>query len=139
MALGTIQPLTDPLSGQERRRQRGAAAWASGAAAEEAVARAYEARSFAIAARRWRSLFGEIDLIVRDGATVVVVEVKKARNLEEAAHRLSRRQMDRLCAAAQAFCASEPHGALTELRFDLALVDGMGRVRVIEGAWGQDW
>lgn len=139
MALGTIQPLTDPPSGQERRRQRGAAAWASGAAAEEAVARAYEARGYAIAARRWRSPFGEIDLIVRDGATVVVVEVKKARNLEEAAHRLSRRQMDRLCAAAQVFCEGEPSGSLTELRFDLALADGMGRVRVIENAWGQDW
>jgi putative endonuclease len=47
--------------------------------------------------------------------------------------------MDRLCAAAQAFCAGEPRGALTELRFDLALVDAMGRVRIVEGAWGTDW
>ena len=123
----------------EARRLRGAGAWASGAAAEEAVARHYEARGCAVAARRWRSPFGEADLILRDGATVVVVEVKKARSLDEAAHRLSRRQMDRLCAAAQAFCEGEPQGSLTELRFDLALVDGMGRVRVVESAWGQDW
>nr|WP_037282108.1 YraN family protein [Rubellimicrobium mesophilum] len=107
--------------------------------AEDSVAHAYEERGCAIARRRWRSPFGEVDLIARDGAAVVVVEVKKARRLDDAAHRLSRRQMDRLCAAAAAFCEGEPKGALTELRFDLALVDGMGRVRVIENAWGEDW
>lgn len=121
------------------RRARGAAAHASGAGAEDAVARLYEGQGGVVAARRWRSPWGEVDLIVRRGETVVMVEVKKARSLDEAALRLSRRQMDRLCAAAQAFCAGEPKGALTDLRFDLALVDGMGRVRVIEGAWGQDW
>jgi putative endonuclease len=68
-----------------------------------------------------------------------VVEVKKARSLHDAAHRLSRRQMDRLCATAQAFCEGEPRGSLTDLRFDLALVDGMGRVAIIENAWGEDW
>jgi putative endonuclease len=122
-----------------QRRERGALAWRSGAMAEDSVARAYEERGCAIAKRRWRSPWGEVDLIARDGATVVVVEVKKARRLDDAAHRLSRRQMDRLCAAASAFCAGEPKGALTKLRFDLALVDGMGRVRVVEDAWGEDW
>ncbi|WP_425467337.1 YraN family protein [Rubellimicrobium roseum] len=107
--------------------------------AEEAVARWYEARGGAVVARRWRSPWGEVDLILREAATVVVVEVKKARNFDAAAHRLGRRQMDRLCAAAQAFCAGEPRGALTDLRFDLALVDAMGRVRVIENAFGEDY
>ena len=122
-----------------RRSERGAAAWRSGAMAEDSVARAYEVKGCTIAKRRWRSPFGEVDLIAREGATVVVVEVKKARRLDDAAHRLSRRQMDRLCAAAAAFCEGELKGALTDLRFDLALVDGMGRVRVIENAWGEDW
>jgi putative endonuclease len=123
----------------EARRVRGAGAWASGAAAEEAVSRYYERDGAILAARRWRSPFGEVDLLVREGATVVVIEVKKARSLDEAATRLSRRQMDRLCAAAALFCEGEPRGSLTDLRFDLALVDGMGRVRVIPNAWGADW
>ena len=125
--------------GKAQRRERGAAAWRSGAMAEDSAARAYEAKGGIVAKRRWRSPFGEVDLIVREGATVVVVEVKKARRLDDAAHRLSRRQMDRLCAAAGAFCEGEPRGALTDLRFDLALVDGTGRVQVIENAWGEDW
>ena len=127
------------LDAKSQRKERGAAAWRRGAMAVVWVARAFEANGCAIAKRRWRSPFGEVDLIARDGAAVVVVEVKKARSLDDAAHRLSRRQMDRLCAAAQAFCAGEPRGALTELRFDLALVDGMGRVKVIGNAWGEDW
>ncbi len=128
-----------PATPEEARRLQGGNAWRSGAAAEEAVARHYEERGCHIAGRRWRSPWGEVDLIVRSGDTVVVVEVKKARNVDQAAHRLGRRQMDRLCAAAQAFCGSEPQGSLTDLRFDLALVDGMGRVTVIENAFGEDF
>ena len=99
----------------------------------------YEARGGRVAARRWRSPWGEVDLIVRLDGRVVIVEVKKARSLEQAALRLGRRQMDRLCAAAQTFCQGEPLGSLTDLRFDLALVDGMGRIRVVENAFGEDW
>lgn len=121
------------------RQRRGAAAFASGRLAEDAVARHYEARGAAVAARRWRCPWGEVDLVAREGDRVVFVEVKKARTLDDAAHRLSRRQMDRLCAAAAAFCDGEPRGSLTERRFDLALVDAAGRVAVVENAWGEDW
>ena len=126
-------------SPEETRRLLGGEAWRSGVAAEEAVARQYETRGCVVAARRWRSPWGEVDLIARSGATVVFVEVKKARSLDQAAHRLSRRQMDRLCAAAQAFCEGEPNGSLTDLQFDLALVDAMGRVAVIENAFGENF
>lgn len=132
-------PPPAPRDGPELRRSRGASAWATGASAEEAVARRYERLGCTVAARRWRCPWGEADLILREGARVVVVEVKKARSHAEAAGRLGRRQMDRLCAAAQAFCEGEPAGSLTEMRFDLALVDAMGRVEVIENAWGLDW
>lgn len=131
--------MADAADPDEARRVRGGNAWRSGVAAEEAVARHYEDSGRVVAARRWRSPWGEVDLIARHGATVIVVEVKKARSLDLAAHRLSRRQMDRLCAAAQAFCEGEPKGSLTDLRFDLALVDGMGRVAVIENAFGEDF
>ncbi len=121
------------------RGRRGAVAHAAGAAAEEAVARAYEARGLTVAARRWRSSYGEVDLICRDGALLVFVEVKRAATLDAAAHRLGRRQMDRLLAAAQCFCAGEPRGLLADMRFDLAVADALGRVRVIENAFGEGW
>jgi putative endonuclease len=121
------------------RQRRGALAHAAGMAAEESVARHYEERGLAVAARRWRSPGGEVDLILRDGERVVFVEVKRAARLDDAALRLLPRQAARLMAAAQLFCATEPQGLLTDMRLDLALVNAAGRVRVIENAVAEGW
>jgi putative endonuclease len=107
----------------------------AGMAAEASVARHYSQSGREIAASRWRSAGGEIDLIARDGAEVVFIEVKKAATHAEAAHRLSRRQMDRLCHSAALFLEGEPRGQLTPMRFDVALVDAMGRIDIIENAF----
>ncbi|MFP4303840.1 MAG: YraN family protein [Rhodosalinus sp.] len=125
--------------GRARRVRRGRVAALSGVAAEAGVERHYRASGRPVVARRWRGAAGEIDLVVREGARVVFVEVKAARSFEAAATRLGRRQMDRLCAAAEEFVGQEPGGLLTEMRFDLALVDGSGAVKVIENAFGSDW
>ncbi|WP_126975061.1 YraN family protein [Frigidibacter oleivorans] len=118
------------------RRDTGRTAWLAGQAAEAQVERLYEDSGRPIAARRWRGPGGEIDLIARDGAALIFVEVKASRSHAAAAERLSRRQMDRICASAQAFVAAEPRGLDTEMRFDVALVDGAGRVEIVENAFG---
>lgn len=117
------------------RRQKGGLAYHSGQAAEDAVARHYDRRGAPITASRWRGASGEIDLVAREGAGVVFIEVKKAATHAEAAGRLSRRQMDRIYAAASEFLEGEPDGQLTDCRFDVALVDAMGRVEIIEHAF----
>jgi hypothetical protein len=54
----------DPVPAPTRQRaERGLRAWHSGFSAEEAVARRYQAQGYAVAARRWRGLSGEIDLV----------------------------------------------------------------------------
>lgn len=113
----------------------GSVGYHAGLSAEAAVARDYENRHHQVAAKRWRGKGGEIDLIARDGDQVVFVEVEKSKSFGRAAARLGQRQMDRLCAAASEFLASEPHGQLTDVRFDLAMVDGRGAVKVIENAF----
>lgn len=115
----------------------GQTSYHAGYAAEAAVANRYSQLGLTVAQRRWRHAEGEVDLILRDGATVVFVEVKKSRTFAKAAARLSRHQMNRLCAAATAFVADEPAGQLTEMRFDLALVDAKGAVEIIENAFGE--
>jgi putative endonuclease len=107
----------------------------SGLSAEGAVARRYEAEGRPIAARRWRGKWGEIDLIAREGDTVVFVEVKQARTHDEAAGRIGWRQVQRIWAAAQEFLDGEPLRSLTEVRFDLALVDSLGRVEIRQHAF----
>jgi putative endonuclease len=43
--------------------------------------------------------------------------------------------MARIYGAASEFIAGEPAGQLTPVRFDVALVDGSGQIRVIENAF----
>ena len=113
----------------------GSVGYHAGLAAEEIVAQHYVRRNHAISAHRWRGKSGEIDLIARDGETVVFIEVKKSRSFTSASTRLGRRQMDRICASAGEFLAGEPKGQLTDVRFDLAMVNGVGAIQVIENAF----
>ena len=104
----------------------------AGRAAEAAVERHYERNGRTVCARRWRGPGGEIDLIARDGAEVIFIEVKQSRSIDAAAWHVSSRQMARIHASAEDFIGREPRGLLTPCRFDVALVDGQGRIEVIE-------
>jgi putative endonuclease len=127
--------LSGPMPAADLRRDRGCTGHHAGAAAEDIVAEDYARRGYPIVQRRWRGQGGEIDLIARDGAGLVLVEVKKSRSFARAAERLSARQVARLWTAAEEYLGSQPKGALTEVRFDVALVDGRGALRVIENAF----
>ncbi|MBB93512.1 MAG: hypothetical protein CML68_02755 [Rhodobacteraceae bacterium] len=118
------------------RRIRGRTEYHAGLAAEDSIARDYERRGFPVARRRWRGRGGEIDLIARDGEGLIFIEVKKSRDFATAAQRLGARQMARLCQSAEEFVAGEPRGLLTEMRFDVALVDAQGRHQIVENAFG---
>ena len=100
----------------------GARSYYAGIAAEDSVARFYDRSGRAVCARRWRGLSGEIDLIARQGAEVIFIEVKQSATHAEAAENLTQRQMDRIYGAASEFLAGEPGGQLTDVRFDVALV-----------------
>jgi len=120
---------------RQQRAQRGAVAYASGKAAEEAALRHFEKKGLTLAERRWRGQGGEIDLVLRQGAEVVFVEVKKARDFGTALARISARQITRIFAAATEFVGNEPLGQLTPIRIDVALVNERGEVKVMENAF----
>jgi putative endonuclease len=124
------------MDGAVARASRGAMAYHGGLAAEGAVERHYARAGHAITARRWRGSGGEIDLIARDAAGLVFVEVKKSRTFARAAERVTARQMARIYASASEFLAGEPDGQDSALRFDVALVDQAGRIEIIENAFG---
>lgn len=113
----------------------GLVSYRKGLHAEEAVERVYQRAGREICARRWRGASGEVDLIARDGAEVIFIEVKASRTHEEAALKLGPAQMARICASAAEFIGGEPAGQLTPCRFDLALVDGQGRVEILQNAF----
>nr|WP_085865159.1 YraN family protein [Pseudooctadecabacter jejudonensis] len=111
---------------------RGSTNYHAGHAAEDIVALKYARAGQPTLARRWRGQSGEIDLVAQDGDAIVFIEVKKSRTHAQAAERLSARQLNRIYGASVEFLETQPKGQLTDMRIDLALVDGAGRVDVIE-------
>lgn len=123
----------DPI--RRSRSARGLANYHAGHAAEGSVSRHYSDRGIAICNRNWRGITGEIDLIGRDGDQVIFIEVKHSRTHDLAASHLSQAQIGRIFATVDEFLAGEPKGLLTDVRIDLALVDGMGRIEIVENAF----
>jgi putative endonuclease len=101
-------------------------------AAEEIVNRHYVDQGHLCEAKRYRKASGEIDLIFRKGPDLIFVEVKKSKSHARAAQALSQKQLTRIFAAATEFLATQPLGQDTPVRFDVALVDGAGRVECLE-------
>ena len=118
------------------RSHRGSMAYHAGLSAEDRIADDYERRGYPVAQRRWRGKGGEIDLIAQDGDGLVFIEVKQSRDFDQVALHLSLRQMTRLYASGEEYLGQMPKGSLTEVRFDVALVNGRGEVHVIENAFG---
>lgn len=124
-----------PAPIRRARSSRGLANYHAGHSAEASVARHYEDRGIAICVRNWRGSGGEIDLIGRNGDEVIFVEVKSSRTHDLAASHVTQGQRSRIFTTVDEFLAGEPKGLLTDVRIDLALVDGQGRIAVIENAF----
>lgn len=118
----------------QQKAQKGRLAHLAGLSAEDCVLHALHRRGYRSIAKRWRGQGGEIDLIMQSDAGVVFVEVKKARSFSMAALRIAPRQKARIFAAAQEFVSTLPEGQLTNMRFDVALVDDLGQVEILENA-----
>ena len=93
----------------------------------ETEARAYlERRGLRCLAQNFHCRLGEIDLVMRDGATVCFVEVKyrASRAFGGAAHSLPRSKRQKLIRAAQVFVAANRKLAAAPMRFDALLIQG---------------
>lgn len=126
-----------PLARRSRRTaEQGQMAHFKGLAAEDIVTKHYEGLGLTLRERRWRGEAGEIDLILTDGDGLVCVEVKSATSRDAAAFSLGLMQTRRIRLAAEEYLGTMPKASLTPLRLDLALVDGRGRVEILENALG---
>ena len=110
---------------------------------ESLACRALTERGYAILATRFRTRFGEIDIVARHGRTIVFVEVKARRTNRagDAAEAVSSYKRHRIAAMALDYLAWTR--ALDErCRFDVVAIDGIGTdkmtVRVIEDAFVVD-
>jgi putative endonuclease len=108
---------------------------AKGARAEALAAAFLAERGLQMVARNFRTRLGEIDLIARDGNTLVFVEVRQRRSgtFGGAAASITAAKRARLIAAARLYLARmkrEP-----TCRFDAVLIDGEAPPRI---EWQRD-
>jgi putative endonuclease len=97
---------------------------------EELACRELTRRGYAVLARRYRSRFGEIDIVCRQGRTIVFVEVRARRTARygRAAESIVPRKRRRIAAMALDYLAwTGQVGA--PCRFDVVAIDGLGTKR----------
>jgi len=90
--------------------------------AEARAAMMLRLKGYRILDRRWKSMAGELDLVIRRGDVVAFVEVKTRPTSEEALESVSVRQRRRIVAAAHHWLAANPDAANCDCRFDIVLV-----------------
>lgn len=124
---------------RQRGRERGVkvAMIRAGTRAEDLCAELMRRAGLQVLARNWRCRHGEIDLIARDGGTLVFAEVRLRRDARYggAAESITAAKRARLVAAARLYLAGKPE---QDCRFDVLLLDALdaGRVRWLRDAFG---
>jgi putative endonuclease len=98
------------------------AAFRTGLSAEARAAAFLMAKGYRILAKRFRTPYGEIDLVARRRNLLVFVEVKARASLDDAAYAVTPRQQQRIIDAAQAWLMAHPEHADFDLRFDAMLI-----------------
>lgn len=95
-----------------------------GLAAEDAAAAFLAGRGLELLQRNYRCRFGEIDLVLRDGRTLVFVEVRYrgSRTFGGAAESITSSKREKLLRTARHYMAA--HGQFPACRFDAVLLNG---------------
>ena len=109
-----------------------------GVGAEEMAAAFLERRGLTIVARNYRCRLGEIDLVARDGATTVFVEVRRRASgaFGGAAASITAAKRLKLARAARHYMSRLD--ALPQCRFDAVLIEGEPpRIEWIRNAFGE--
>jgi putative endonuclease len=102
------------------------AAFRTGLSAETRAAAWLMAKGYRVLNRRFRTPYGEIDIVARRRNLLAFIEVKARASLDEAAYAVTPRQQARIIDAAQAWLQASmtehPEYADFDLRFDAMLI-----------------
>lgn len=131
--------MTDQADVRAGRDRRNLTTTEQGREAEDIAARHLEAGGLRVIERNFRVRGGEIDLICRDGRTLVFVEVRQRRRNDfgGAAASITALKRRRLLLAARIYLMRHPD---VPCRFDCVLLDGpgTGRLSWLRDAFGAD-
>jgi putative endonuclease len=93
-----------------------------GLSAESRAALLLIAKAYRILARRWKTPFGEIDIVACRRGVLVFVEVKARASLAEGLEAVTERTKQRVMGAAELWLARHPKDAAGDIRFDVIVV-----------------
>lgn len=112
------------------------AAYEKGLMAEEVAAQYLRAeKGFEILALRYKTRFGEIDLLAQDGEYLVAVEVKARSDVTAALEAVTYRNRRRVEQALLAYVAAYPQYAQAALRFDVVAISALLEIHHLDNAW----
>ncbi len=91
-------------------------------------------------ARNWRCTLGELDVVVADGDTLVIVEVRARSTASHggALESVDARKRGRLLRTALAFVQAHPEWQDAPIRFDLVRFEADGKGRWLRNAFDAD-
>lgn len=106
-----------------------------GAQAERLAAQYLQRKGLALVETNFRCRFGEIDLILREGETLIFAEVRQRRNNDYggAAASIDSHKQRRLILTAQHYLSGLPH--TPPCRFDAVLLDAAENVEWVKNAF----
>ncbi len=108
-------------------------AYARGLAAENLALWWLRLRGYTILQHRYKTVYGEIDIVALRQSTLVFAEVKQRANMLEGAYAITPRTQQRIINTANYFLAQYAICA-QEMRFDALLLDG-ARLWHLPNAW----
>src|SRR5882724_205581 len=97
-------------------------AFQTGISAESRASVYLLAKGYRILARRFRTRYGEIDIVARRRNLLAFVEVKARATLDDAAYAVLPQQQQRIAAAAQMWLMNHPEHTSFDCRFDVILI-----------------
>jgi putative endonuclease len=108
---------------------------AAGDAFEARACTTLEAAGLRLLARNFNTRYGELDLVMLEGSTIVFVEVRyrKTASHGDAATSVTASKQAKLIKAAQQWLAQHPHYAQRPCRFDVMGYDGP--VAAVRNEW----
>lgn len=112
----------------------------NGAAAEELALLYLQKSGLKAVSRNWRCRGGELDLVMRDGETLVIAEVRKRSSnaFGGAAASVDARKRQRIIHSAQRFLMEHPQFSTSSVRFDVLTLDRDDRIEWIKAAFDSD-
>ncbi len=115
-------PVPSPTRARRDRQRR----YRKGQRGEMLAALYLRLHGWRILARRYKTPYGEVDLIATRSKVIAFIEVKARKEKDAAAESIHRRNQQRVMQAAQIFLQHHPHYGQKMIRFDACLIPWYG-------------